>query len=175
MRHNIIYIFGLILTILYSETAAALPANPWLYQSAEAQSSDSPSAADFSQVDLVKLINEQLQNPQNQLIQVINEALPEQKRQPSAVLQTNLPSWQDLIGQINFQAILPKVSINRSVPKSTHTSSEQYKSNAVSDFRQQYQKAVNTSNAYYKKAKRNLKVLEKEAQSSIDDLQRKIK
>lgn len=184
MRSFIFYLCGLVLLPVCAVCAADLPANPWLRAAVEEiplQSNNAnayaPDSAAARTAQITELINEQLDNPQSQLMQVINEALPEQQRQSSPSAQKNLPSWQELMSQLNIGSPAPQAS--GSAKRATQVRKNPIDgyneiNRAMSDIERQYNKAKRTTNAYYNQAKRNIKQLGTEAENSVNQLKKMV-
>lgn len=184
MRSFIFYLCGLILLPVSAVCAADLPANPWLRAAVEEiplQANNQNTYATDSAARtarMTELINKQLDNPQSQLMQVINEALPEQQRQSSPSAQKNLPSWQELMSQINVGSLAPKASgSSAQTARTTQLTKNPIQgyneiNRAMSDIERQYNKAKHTTNTYYNQAKRNIKHLETEAENSVNRLKK---
>ena len=186
MRSFIFYVCGLCCLTALPVFAEQLPANPWLYsdtQEIKLRSGYDTSADNTAEqtARLTRSINEQLDNRQSQLMQIINESLPEPERRSSASQQINLPSWQELIPQIDINAMLPKSSGNKAkamrpvAPTKDFSSGTAEITRALEDIERQYNNAKRTTNAYYNQAKSGLKKLESEAESSVNQLQRMMK
>ncbi len=186
MRHYLLYIIGLCTLAAFNVKAEGLPANPWIRGSVENLSISSPkidnSGASAQSSEVVRQINIQLQDSQTELVEIINEALPEQKRSSSAINQKNLPSWQDLMRQIKIgdtafsaNALALPQQQKKVVKRKADSSHNTEVSRVISDIETQYKKIKKSSNSYYNQARRNIMQLEREAQNSVDELQRMIK
>jgi hypothetical protein len=187
MRSFIFYALGFCCLAALPAFAQQLPTNPWLHSETGGVKlrSNNGASADNTAAQTARLtqsINEQFDNSQTQLMQIINESLPEQERRPSASQQMNLPSWQELMPQIDINAMLPKSSGN--IAKATQPASSPAKSfssgtdelaRTLADIERKYNKAKRTSNAYYNQAKNGIKKLENEAENSVNQIQKMLK
>ena len=184
MRSLIFYICGFCFSAILPALADELPANPWLRSNAEeirlrSNYNTAESAAEQT-ARLTKSINEQLDNPQSQLMQIINESLPETERRSTASQQKNLPSWQELMSQINGNSATSKSSgdtakASQPSPIRKISSGTDELTRVLSDIERRYDQAKRTSNAYYNQAKRSIKNLEAEAENSVNEVQKMLK
>lgn len=187
MRSFIFYVCGLCYLTALPAFAEQLPANPWLHSETgevklRSNTDASAGTTASSAARLTQSINEQFDNSQTQLMQIINDSLPEPERHTSASQQMNLPSWQELMPQVNIDSMLPKSSGNTA--KATQQTSSPVKSfssgtdelaRTLADIERHYSKAKRTSNAYYNQAKSGIKKLENEAENSVNQLQKVLK
>lgn len=188
MRLGLGYILCFVFGFSTQLFAEGLPANPWgqntspqavptntlIDENPPAENSTNPGLNPYELLDKAQISVEDTQDQISEALQSlrqINENPGSAKAAPTA----KLPSWSEMLPQIDLSAKTQEIMPQRTVSKPKASSGNDEFSKAVSDIEAEYQNMKRTTNSYYRSAVKNVHELERTAKDSVKQLQNRLK